>query len=432
MEKMEMISDKVMEVIDRKAVDQAQFTVSETETKEITMERGAFTLFRTLFDQNLYVEVLKDQKRGTTNINKMDDESIESAVDTAILSAKSGMADENYEIAKEKIEGTFTLGVVEPDVEKLMMRSQELANDIASRHPQILVMQTIITHKKVHYIYQNTSGSKDELFSGQYTIMIEFAGNDGTNSTGISETYFGTDNLDRPFIEMGSVERALKDAEDSLQTTPMTGKFEGTVIFTPECTAQMIAMALGNFAGGGAILENTSLWKDKMGEQVADERLTISMKPWDERIIEHEVHTEDGFRSENYDLIDHGVLKSFMTSLYVSNKCKVDRAANSSMNLVIEGGDTPYETMVKNVDKGLIVGAFSGGQPGANGEFSGVAKNSFYVEDGKIIGAVTETMINGNLADMLKNVVAISKETLCDGNMVVPYIGFDHIVISGK
>lgn len=98
----------------------------------------------------------------------------------------------------------------------------------------------------------------------------------------------------------------------------------------------------------------------------------------------------------------------------------------------MEGGDTPYADMIKNVKRGIIVGRFSGGQPGSNGEFSGVAKNSFLVEDGEIKGAVTETMINGNLADMLKNIISISKETVEDGTSVLPYIAVDGIVIAGK
>lgn len=94
--------------------------------------------------------------------------------------------------------------------------------------------------------------------------------------------------------------------------------------------------------------------------------------------------------------------------------------------------DTPYADMIKNIKKGIIVGRFSGGNPGPNGDFSGIAKNSFLIEDGEIKGAVSETMINGNLAEMLQNVVAVSKETIADGNCVLPYVAVDKIVISGK
>ncbi|MBQ7599698.1 MAG: TldD/PmbA family protein, partial [Clostridia bacterium] len=98
----------------------------------------------------------------------------------------------------------------------------------------------------------------------------------------------------------------------------------------------------------------------------------------------------------------------------------------------MESGDASYDDMVKGIKKGLIVGGFSGGEPGANGEFSGVAKNSFYVEDGRIVGAVSETMINGNLETVFANITAVSKETICDGSMVLPYFSTDKIIISGK
>ena len=100
--------------------------------------------------------------------------------------------------------------------------------------------------------------------------------------------------------------------------------------------------------------------------------------------------------------------------------------------MVMEPGDTALNDMIASVKKGLIVGGFSGGEPGANGEFSGVAKNSFLVEDGKIVGAVTETMINGNLEQVFRNVEAVSCELVCDGTSVIPYVMSSGIVVSGK
>ncbi len=65
---------------------------------------------------------------------------------------------------------------------------------------------------------------------------------------------------------------------------------------------------------------------------------------------------------------------------------------------------------------------FGTGMPGANGELSGVAKNSFYVENGEVKGAVIETMISLNLFDLCNNITAISKERVCDGFMIMPSI----------
>jgi PmbA protein len=83
------------------------------------------------------------------------------------------------------------------------------------------------------------------------------------------------------------------------------------------------------------------------------------------------------------------------------------------------GADGVWECGEK--DFCILVGRFSGGEPGINGDFSGVAKNSFLIEGGKIVGAASETMISGNLADMLFNLVDISSETVFDGVSILPY-----------
>ena len=155
------------------------------------------------------------------------------------------------------------------------------------------------------------------------------------------------------------------------------------------------------------IVDNSSLWRNKIGQKVAADSFTFSVKPWDKRIIDHEYHTEDGFRSEDYTIIENGVLKSFATSLYGANKAKVERAGNTSAAYVVEPGTTSIDDMIKNIDRGLIVGAISAGAPGVNGEIAGVAKNAFYIENGKIVNAVTETMISFNVVNVLNNIVDI-------------------------
>lgn len=426
------IADKTYDYV--KSIDglKADFTISETETNEITMKDGKFTLFRTLFDQDVSVKVIKNNKRGLGSINKCTEEDVKKAIDDALVSAEAGDEDEDFDIAPKMEPREFKMGVLEPDIDKFMERTEELSKAIEEKHKKIKVMEICAKYVKSHSVFRNTNGTRDETKAGYYVIMIEFAGSDGDETTGISGTSAVFDNLDKELITLGSIEKDLSDTEKSLNPISIQEKFTGDIIFTPSCASQMLYYTFGNTVIDSAILAGTSVWRDKVGEQVVSDKLTISSKPWDERIVVNEVHTQDGFRSEDYTLIDKGVLKCFATSLYVANKCKVNRAANSSVDLVIEAGDVSYEDMIKSVKRGLIVGSVSCGMPGPNGEISGVAKNSFYVENGKIKGAVIETMISTNLFEMFNNVKAVSKEQLCNGNMVVPYIQCEGITISGK
>ena len=165
---------------------------------------------------------------------------------------------------------------------------------------------------------------------------------------------------------------------------------------------------------------------------MADERITISLAPLDERIVCGNRTTGEGFRAEDFDIIQNGKLNAFYLGLYASNKLKLPRGKNDSFNVIVAPGDKPIADIIASIDKGILVGRFSGGQPASNGDFSGVAKNSFLIENGKIGPALSETMVSGNMADMLNRLRAISTEQVADGMTVLPYMAFDGITISGK
>lgn len=432
MEDIRLIARQTGEALQKAGAEKAQYTVMEKETHEFNVDGGEFSLFRTLFDRSLGITAYKDDKKGTITINRFDDKAIEEAAKNCIKSAESGIADEAYAIAPAEGKELFREGAYDPDIDLLFERTRELMGHIKERHPKILVEQMIVRHDKVHSVYQNSNGTDFETYKGAYSISLMYSAHEGDSATSFFGSDIYTDKLDRPFIEMGSVEKDFSDVEAQLSTVAVEGKFEGVILLTPSSLGSFLASIIGNFVSDGVILEKTSIWLDKLGEQVADRRLTVSLKPGDSRIVCGERYTYDGFKSQDYNLIENGVLKSFLIGLYVANKSGFPPAKNTSFSVVIEGGDTPYRDMVKDMKKGLIVGRFSGGNPGTNGEFSGVAKNSFLVEDGEIKGAVSETMINGNLADLMNNLVAISSETVEDGKSVLPYIAFDKVVISGK
>ena len=432
MEEIRVVAGKVGEALQNAGAEKAYYVVTEKETHEFNVDGGEFSLFRTLFDNGLVITAFKDNKKGSVSINSLTDAAIKKAAEDCLKSAESGIADEAFDIAPKQENEVFKEGQYEPDVDKFFSRTRELMENIKERHPKILMEQMIVSHVKKHSLYCNTNGTEYETLAGSYSISLMFSAHEGENTTSFFGTGVETDSLETPFIELGSIEKDLCDVEAQLHIVPVEGKFEGVAILTPGSLGSFLGSIAGNFVTDGVILEKTSIWYKKLNEKVADERLTISIKPSDERICCGERYTMEGFKSEDYNLIENGVLKSFMLSLYVANKSGFARAKNSSFSVVMEGGDTSYADMIKNIKKGIIVGRFSGGNPGTNGDFSGVAKNSFLIEDGEIKGAVTETMINGNLADMLKNIVSISRETVADGTTVLPYLAVGGIVISGK
>ncbi len=408
------------------------YCFSESEKQELNVENGGFKLMRTVFNNNCSLRVFTDSRMGSAGGNDISEDGLKKLIADAKAAAASSPEDPCHDIAPDQGKEVFRDGVQEEDLDGFVARIREFLDMVAKDYPKVRIMAAIGSFDRWHWLSRNTNGTEFEGIGGQYGFSIEICASDGEKTTGLNYAGIQMKSLDKPLIEIGEIRQKLEDIQNSIYPETMEGKFEGTVILTPGCGSEFLYMLLMNYCSSGVIMDGTSLWLDRVGEQVADEKLTVSLKPFDERIVSGERGTGDDFRSEDVTVIEKGVLKTHLLNLYAANKTGRPVVKNTSMNLVVEPGDTSYADMIASVKKGLILGGFSGGQPGTNGEFSGVAKNSFLIENGKIKCAVTETMVNGNLGDVVKNIRAVSKELCLDGGMVMPYIAADGIVISGK
>ena len=411
---------------------EAQVSVSGGETEEFNVDAGEFSLIRSVFSSGISMKAIKDKKKGTAAVNQLDKESVDAAVAECMTAVFSGAEDEAVSIAQKEENLDFTDGVLTPDKEKFFDSLIRFTEDVKSLYPRIMLEQVIASYSHGRHALMNTNGVCLTEEDGSYSVSVMFSAHDGENST--SFNYFDIDTLDpgARLIDLGMARTMFERAEKELETKPFNGKFLGTAVFSPLCMGDVIGVIMGSFCGDISLIEGTSPWKDKLGEKVASENFTLSVIPHDDRIICGEKITCDGYRSENYDVIENGVLKSFCLSEYAARKTGGLRAKSSSGCVEVRAGENPMEEMIKGIEKGVLVCRFSGGEPADNGDFSGVAKNSFLIENGRITCPISETMISGNFADMLKNVYAVSSDVLCDGTAVMPYVAFGGVTVSGK
>ena len=432
MSSMQDKAGRIARILADGGVTKYSYTLSESEKQEMNVENGEFKLMRTVFNNGGSVKVFRGASMGTASGNDLTDEGLEKLARDGIAAAESSPEDPCHDIAPDQGTDVFRTGVYEADLDAFARRIREFLETVEKEYPKVRVMTAIGSFDKWHWVSGNTNGTSFEGFGGQYGFMMEICASDGERTTGLDYAECSMSSLDKPFIEIADMRRHLEDIQSSIRPEAMTGKFEGTVILTPGCAEQFLYMLLENYTDSHVIIDGTSLWLDKVGEQVADASLTVSMKPYDPRIVNGERGTSDGFRSEDVTIIDRGVLKAHRLNLYAANKTGRPVMKNTGGDLVVEPGDRTLDELIASVEKGLILGGFSGGEPGTNGEFSGVAKNSFLIENGKVKCAVTETMVNGNLGEIVKNIRGISKELCCSGGTVMPYIAADGVVISGK
>ncbi len=432
MENLKSIAKYTLDALINGGGDLAQVSVTEGKIEEFNVDAGDFSLIRSVFNSGLAAKVIKNKRKGTVSLNQLDKEAIDIAVSECLSAADASVEDDALSIAEKEENCDFVDGVLVSDKSVFFDSIIKFCDCIKRDYPEIMLEQLIATYSYGKHIFMNTNGVEFTEEDGAYNISVMYSAHRGDEST--SFNYFDVDFLDpaSDIMEFDMVRTNFERAVKELDACSFEGKFEGVAVFSPACFGDILSTAMGSFAGDFALIEGTSPWKNSLGKEVASKDFTLKVIPHSEKTVCGENITADGYKSYDYCVINKGILENFCLTQYASRKTGLKRAPSTSSCIEVEAGEKSFDEIVAGIDKGILVCRFSGGEPANNGDFSGVAKNSFLIENGKVTMPLTETMISGNIASMLKCVYGISKETVCDGSSVLPYAAFEGVTVSGK
>lgn len=417
--------------LERAGADKAQCVLSLSEKHEMNVDSGELSLMRTTFDTRLGLTAIKGGRKGQTAINKSDAASIDGATQDVLAIAGASSPDDANDIAEKQPPAVFSAGTRSPDLERMYLRLKELVEGIRSKHPKAVFRQGYLDFTFTRSWLVNSNGVDFVSSQGVYRCMAMFSSRDGDKVSSFSYTGFSMRDLERALLDCGSLDALLRQSGEQTDTTPVQGKFVGDLIVTPDCLEDALGFLLMSLMDG-TLISGTSIYKDSLGQPVASPLLTVHSRPVSGEVCDGYFVTRDGYAAKDSTILDKGVLKSFLLSLYGANKTGRERAVNDGGAFVVDPGTTPLEDMIKSVKKGLLMARFSGGQPSSSGDFSGIAKNSYLILDGKIAHPVSESMVSGNFAEMLQNVTAVSRERVDYGFGIYPWVAFSGVTISGK
>ena len=424
------IAKYCIDEIIKAGANKASCSLSFGSKKELNVDAGELSLFRTTFNRGLTLSAIKDLKRGSININKLDNASIDKAIVELMEITNATQPDDGNDISENQPAKVFDSGVQEPNLDLMYSRLKEFVIFKNEKYPKVILEQAILDFTYSETIMMNSNGMDFTINKGVYGFGPMFTAKDGKNTSSFNYTGFASIGLDKPLHEYVNLELLMKQSEEQTTTQQIPEKFVGDIIVTPDCLGGFVG-TIDGMISDFPLISGTSIYKDKLNKKIADSKLTIHSKPISDE-IEVGYFVSDGFEAKNSTLIENGVLKTFLLSLYGSKKTGLDRAVNGGGAYVIEPGDIALNDMIKGVKKGLLLSRFSGGNPTDSGAFSGIAKNSYYIENGEIKYPISETMVSGNIATMFMEIENISKETINNGSRSYPWIQFKGLTISGK
>lgn len=409
--------------------DAAQCLVYVNECDEVQAEAKTFNLMRFYAGMKLNLTALKGKKTSEVSVNRFDDASVDNAVKDCMDMLSFAADDEFAGISELVRNGHFKRGVFQPDMAMLTSRLAEFAHDIEREYPNVM-FECGGSYNHTHRAYANTNGVAFTDETGAYGVFTGYTAVKGTQTTsfGPGSGLLLTD-PDVRIIDADDNREQIERAIALLDPKPIGDKFVGTLIATPGYTGEFFHSLVEIALADNPVTSDTGKFCGRIGEPVADPRITLSFAPFSENIRMGERFTDEGYAAADCTPIEKGVLNGYMLSRHGAAKINLPRRANSGGSICVTPGETALSDIIANTERGILMGRYSGTEPDVSGELSGVAKNSFYIENGKIMFPIVETMISANMFDMLKNVRAISRENRKNGSGVLPYIAFDGVTI---
>lgn len=437
------ICDKALEISLDIGCDEAEIYSSTIKRIEVFFEKNDLQIARSQIEDGVGIRAFKNKGLGFSSVNSFDEKKIEEAIRNSYILAKSNPKDEFNSLPKsQKI--TKIKGIYDPD-SKTFSTSNALKfglvmiNEAKNYDSRVTVDSASFEAVIGESAIVNSNGIRIEESSSLFNYYVMGMAVDGEEVSSFDYQFDGKRFINEIDVKTVALEFA-KNVIGSLGAEKGES-FVGSVILSPNSVFELLIPSLLFSINANNVQKNMSKLSGKIEEKVASNLLTIT----DNGLLLYGLGSSsfdrEGVPHKPINIIENGKLISYMYNTYTANKegrLSTGHASGGARtvpvigptNFIIKSGDTNYEDMISNIDKGIIVTRFSGNTNPVSGDFSGVVKGGYLIKNGKIIKPIIETLISGNIFEALPKICAISKETKWVYSTNLPYIAIEDVNVT--
>ena len=187
-----------------------------------------------------------------------------------------------------------------------------------------------------------------------------------------------------------------------------TGRFP--VVYDPRVSNGLLRH-LASAISGPAVARGTSFLKDKMGEAIFAQGITIVDDPHRPRGLRSKPFDGEGIANGRRNVVEHGCLTTWILSLSSARQLGLETTGHAARgtsgppgpsvsNLFMEPGTAGPAELMADIDQGFYVTELMGmGVNTVTGDYSRGA-SGFWIENGELAHPVSEVTVAGNLKDM--------------------------------
>jgi len=398
------------------------------------------------------VRAIVKKATGFSSVSSIEEKRVLEAAEEATRTAKIRPLDPNWVSLPEMKNPSGEGGVVdkkilEVDVEKLLESCADGCVSIGDFDKRIVQAMGSVSASYFTKVIVNTNGieafDKGTLFGAYFSAKAK-SGTEEVSSWDflISRNY--TENLQSMALS------ASKRTIESLGKKMLSQKYTGPVIFENQSWNELFSVIFASGISALNVQENRSVYKGKIGSQVAKESLSIV----DDGTLPEGVGTskfdDEGVPKQKTSIIEKGVLTNFLYDNYAAKREKHESTGNASRfgwvtaayanqptirpsNLILQPNKGNLQDLISELKDGVLVKGSLIGALHSNvitGDFSVTADNAFKIENGEVAFPLKPCTVAGNLYEALNHVIAIGNDSKNFENSICPSLIIDKIVVS--
>ena len=226
-------------------------------------------------------------------------------------------------------------------------------------------------------------------------------------------------------------EMILEELRQGERTAPAP---EGSVtaLLSPEMLGTFLSPVMMG-VNGRNVAKGDSPLRNRLGEHVFAPCLTIVDDPHLDFSNGAAEIDNDGMPTRVITIVEKGVLRTFLYDLDTAGLAGTKPTGNSGCSpysLDVSPGRETKEELLSSIDDGLYIKELMGFGQGniINGDFSSNVALGYRIRRGKIVGRVKNTMMAGNVYDLLAKNVRLSSDR--DPILRLPYALIEGVSVS--
>ncbi len=446
---------KILDTAVSRGGDYADLFVSRIETGSILAEEKKIRRFHRGSDEGAGIRVLKGDASFYYYTNDLSFPSLLALAERAAGSGGDGDVRAAFEL---KAEEGVKLDHSVDDLEAIGERIRRLDREgwrLSERVHQLSIGYADCRNRVLTASTEGKSIRRDDCrrrFIVRVTAKKENELQTAIETLGDTEAVCGLSDE----ILFAKLEKAVKRAVKQLDAAEApSGAMP--VVMSSSAGGTMIHEACGHGLEGDAVSKGLSVYKDRLGDRVADERVTVI----DDATLKGHYGSfdfdDEGHAGRRNVLIENGVLKQYMYDVRSSRRAGTVSTGNGrresyrfvpqvrmSNTFIAPGRDDPA-AVVADLKKGFFVVKMGGGQVNTiNGDFVFEVSEGYLIENGECTRPVKNASLIGNGPKALASVFAVGSDlgfaigTCGKGGQSVPVgdaqptLGMTELVIGGK